>query len=189
MEMVIDPKKPHLGGDIKDGDPKTWCPKLWDTLIPPGSRVLDIGCGEGQALEYMRREIEWCYAIGIDGIPRSAPGILRHDYTTGPYYASHEYEPFDVIWSCEFLEHLEERFLPNVLETFKRGRRLLVTAAAPDQPGHHHVNCRAKEYWKGVFAAIGYHFNSDLTAESLDWAPGTWWEENGMIFDFQGEWR
>lgn len=153
----------HLGGYVVGGDEATYYPDLWQWLIAELSlrSMIDVGCGEGHALKTFRR-LE-CAVRGIDGIPQSDPDIFVHDYTTGPY------EPgwaFDLAWSCEFVEHVEEQYVPNFVATFQSARVVLLTHAAPGQGGHHHVNCRAADYWEGVMAAAGYWLDGELTDAS-----------------------
>lgn len=155
-------KHGHLGGYIYGGDPWTYCPTLWQFLIDDLAvkSVLDVGCGDGQAVKFFRDQ-RGVQAIGIDGVEQEPEWIFTHDFTTGPIgTAALDY---DLVWSCEFVEHVEERYLPNFVETFKRGKLVLMTHAFPGQGGWHHVNCREADYWVGVMAGAGYAFDPALT--------------------------
>jgi hypothetical protein len=138
--------------------------------------VIDVGCGEGHALKWFRDQ--GCTVLGIDGVDQDDPDIMRHDYTTGPLHngAKQELwkyvEPYgnppqlpqaDLVWCCEFVEHVEERFVPNFLSTFELSDLVLMTHAEPGQQGHHHVNTQTPMYWQGVMAAIGYELDPGLT--------------------------
>lgn len=163
MEMVI---QDHLGGYIVGGDPATQFPVLWQWMIEAHecTRILDVGCGDGTALRTMR-ELGATYVCGIDGVKQDAPNIIQHDYERGPltHFEGSEMG-FDMVWCCEFVEHVEERFVRNFLETFKASRRfVLMTHGEPGQPGHHHVNNQPAEYWKGALASIGFEFDEQLT--------------------------
>jgi SAM-dependent methyltransferase len=167
LEML---KIGHLGGYIIGGDPATQYPDLWLWLVQElGIRsVLDVGCGDGTSLNTMRKIIESehgsGFVIGIDGVGQVHDRIIRWDYCDGPLTAFENYGEFDLVWSCEFVEHVEERFMPNYLATFAASNHfLLMTHAEPGQPGHHHVNCRDVGYWIGALAAIGFRFDNDLT--------------------------
>jgi hypothetical protein len=47
----------------------------------------------------------------------------------------------------EVVEHVEEKYLENVLASLACGKLILITAATPGQGGHHHVNEQPLEYW------------------------------------------
>ncbi len=157
----------HLGGYVEGGDPNTTYPTLWRYLVRElgVSSVLDVGCGDGGALRwFVEQGVE---AVGIDGIPQDDERIICHDYTLGPMQGFdgivQPNPEYDLVWSAEFVEHVDERFVPNFLRDFQRARLVLMTHAIPGQNGWHHVNCRTSDYWQGVMAAIGYRLDDDLT--------------------------
>lgn len=160
--MATDPW--HLGGYWPGGDPYSWTPTLWAWLVAEHGveSVIDVGCGEGQALlEFQRLGAA---ALGVDGLDvADGPLIEVHDYTTGPFVPSRRY---DLAWSCEFVEHVEERYRANFIETFKAADLLLMTHGTPGQKGHHHVNCQWGHYWVELLAADGWRYDADLTAEA-----------------------
>ena len=53
----------------------------------------------------------------------------------------------DLVHCQEVVEHIEERYLDNLLESMCAGRFILMTNALPGQGGHHHVNEQPTEYW------------------------------------------
>lgn len=166
-DFYIEALRPHLGGYIRGGDPATYFPALWDWLVLARGvqSVVDVGCGEGCALDHFRGL--GCRVFGVDGIYQDDGDIEQHDYTTGPLPRI----PggfFDLAWSCEFVEHVEERFVPNFLDTFKAARMVLMTHAEPGQPGHHHVNCQPADYWIGAMAAVGLAFDAVLTHQARE---------------------
>lgn len=191
--MVVDTEKPHLGGYFPDGDPSSYCPELWSWLIAElrVSSVLDVGCGSGQALRYFLEH--GCTGLGIDGLPpRSDLPILAHDYTTGPWPPVSTAEvglyggqnaSFDLCWSCEFVEHVEERYLPNFLASFACADLVLMTHAVPGQLGHHHANCRIDEYWLGVMAAEGFRHDRELTLRTRELAGQGYYSWSGLAFE------
>jgi SAM-dependent methyltransferase len=170
-QYYIDTENPHLGGYIPGGDPATYYPRLWSWLVEERGveSVIDVGCGEGLAARYFADH--GCDVIGIDGVWQLSQNwhFYMHDYTEGPWptevYGS-QLEATDLVWSCEFVEHVEEQYVPNFLETFKLGKLVFMTHAAPDQPGHHHVNCQPSNYWQGVMAAVGYSLDWELTQKT-----------------------
>lgn len=126
-------------------------------------RMLDIGCGPGGMSEIAEKNgLSW---VGIDGdvdVIAGKNNTIVHDFRWPYIWETIDYEP-DLIWSVEFLEHIDEEYLHNVMKVISRAKYALVTAAPPGYPGHHHVNCRAQEYWIGVFSGYGLKFNSIMT--------------------------
>lgn len=148
VEMITDG---HLGGYIREGDPDTYYPAMWGWLVSEFEieSVLDVGCGDGIAMNVFREL--GCEVAGIDGMPQDDPAIIMHDYTSGPYVPEKMY---DLIWCCEFVEHVEEKYIANFLATFSMGRIIAMTSAQPGQAGWHHVNCQTPEYWARQLATI-----------------------------------
>lgn len=162
--MVVDG---HLGGYVPGGDPATFYPDLWEWLVngPEQVRsVLDVGAGDGVALDYFLSL--GCDVTGIDGIAQEHDLIVEHDYTTGPLVPG----DVDLVWSCEFVEHVEEQHVDNFLATFACGRLVLMTHAGIGQAGWHHVNCQRPQYWTEKLAGIGYEVDAELTVKCRDLA-------------------
>ena len=135
--------------------------------------MLDIGCGPGGMVELALKH--GIRAVGVDGDAsvirlnekyRDVPGILPlqvvHDYTLGPLPMDIG-EEFDLAWSVEFLEHVEERFQENYMESFCRAKVVAMTHALPGAPGYHHVNCQPEQYWIDVFGRYGFDYLADET--------------------------
>lgn len=184
--MYVDQERPHLGGYLKGGDTGSYYPELWTWLVEAcGIRsVVDIGCGEGHALAFFREL--GCHAIGVDGIAQEDVNIVEHDYTTGPWpervRGTRLDGATDLAWCCEFVEHVEERFVENFLETFLMARVLAMTHGLPGQGGHHHVNCQPPEYWIERVEAIGFKFEPELTAYAKGHTPNGYFDWSGLVF-------
>lgn len=176
--------KPHLGGYIHGGDDATYYPGLWRWLIDERgvSSVLDVGCGEGHSLRYFRdRGVR---ARGIDGVPQDDPDIVTHDYTEKSMAFVTGY---DLVWCCEVLEHVEEQYLRNLRTSLTAAPLALVTHAEPGQAGFHHVNCQTAEYWRGVFAGWGMHYDHQLTQQTrmmaaMNRSPWNHYVRSGLAF-------
>lgn len=199
----------HLGGYVSGGDDATWYPALWSWLIREQKiqSMLDVGCGEGHAMDFFWEN--GVGARGVDGVAQPDWRVYRHDYAMGAWGSAsdllrpkHEGGPyrwrgsptFDLVWSCEFVEHVEEQFMSNFLETFKLGRLVLITHAEPGQQGYHHVNCQPREYWIGAMAAIGYRLDPVLTdnCRTLSAANRSPWNHflrSGLAFRRDSPWR
>lgn len=158
----------HLGGAYPEGDANTIMPDVWGYLLVKHDikSVIDLGCGFGHAIRWFA-DHGLCTVAGIDGWSEAIDGNLvpgaavRHDFTTGPAPIA---RPFDLAWSAEFLEHVEERYLPHIMATMRLARLACVTHAEPGQAGHHHVNCQTTEYWVDRFAEYGFAHLPEETA-------------------------
>jgi SAM-dependent methyltransferase len=178
----------HLGGYIRGGDPATFYPDLWKWIVESeGIRsVLDVGCGEGIALDFFAEL--GCDVLGIEGMPQEHKAILRHDYTAGRCPMGETGVPgWGMVWSCEFVEHIEERYIDNFLIDFARAPLVLMTHAGPGQPGYHHVNCQGTEYWIGVMAANGFRYDDQLTRVTraladINTDPNNHYARSGLAF-------
>ncbi len=158
----------HLGGTALVGDPMTRVEDVWVKLIAKyGFRsVIDVGSGVGVNAKWFLDQGLDAYAV--EGFPDylyhsviPSDRMIAHDYTTGPYFPMRN---FDLGWSSEFVEHVEERFVPNFMATFKACRYVCITHATPGQGGYHHVNEQPTEYWVEKFLQSGFsHLEEDTT--------------------------
>jgi len=148
-------------------------PLMWAHLVRKhGIRsVLDVGCGKGDSA--LNFKSLGCDIKSIDGSQEAqttnllGEDFVLADYSVGPSPIQTE---FDLVWSCEFVEHVEERFMKNYLQDFRRGLFLAMTFAGPRQPGHHHVNCRPEEYWIRMMYSQGFDYLPEETAELREYA-------------------
>ncbi len=189
----------HLGGYISSkhpaarkqrmehGDNATWYPQLWQWIVEELGidSVVDIGCGEGHAAAYFKKL--GCEVIGVDGselavrdseIPDSH---VCHDFNRGPWIPE---QAFDMVWSCEFAEHVEGRYTHNFLATCSRASRYIFWCAAPPgAPGWHHVNCKPAKYWIEKFDRLGFALDQALTdkARQLIGRPAHF-QRQGLVF-------
>ena len=153
----------HLGGHCY----KTWTDAGALSFLRQRFGVqsmLDIGCGPGWMREIADElNISW---RGIDG-DQSVIGdrTLLHDFTSGAAQLDRSY---DLAWSVEFLEHVEEKYQENYLDAFARCELIACTAAPPGWKGHHHVTCRPREYWIGVFGRIGFTYDDRETMSMIN---------------------
>lgn len=180
----------HLGGYYADGDPRSWYPEIWDAAIEAFDvkRVVDVGCGPGKALDFFIERLGRDGAVGVDGVEQHHSNIIEHDYSTGPYRI-HKDEGVDLIWSCEFVEHVAEEYVPNFLATFRAARWVMMTHAVPGQPGWHHVNCRDDAYWVETMRVAGFTLERRLTqmtrllALATNPYPDNYYGHTGLVFE------
>lgn len=189
----------HLGGYVRgaqsmaptsygfeNGDPLTWTPTLWrwtTTELEVGS-VLDIGCGEGHSTRFFHEL--GCRVLGVDGsVQAKRDSVITehhvvHDFSTGPFPLDQE---FDLVWCCEFVEHVEERFRENFFDAFAHSSGyLIMTYGEPGQPGHHHVNCRPARFWIDEVESLGFRFDRQLTTRARSIAEPGHFQLRGLVF-------
>lgn len=158
---------PHLGGAYMDRpDPATWMPDIWERLIAEyGIRsAIDVGAGAGFTTRWLFDRLG--DAVGVEGDPsahavKQCDGLVQHDYASGPYRPA---RTFDLGWSAEFVEHVEEQYIPNWMATLARCKFVVITFATPGQGGHHHVTERDESFWIERFAAHGLEHVPEETA-------------------------
>lgn len=182
---------PHLGGSYREGDGNTWMPDVWGYLLVRYNvkSMIDIGCGWGHTMEWVNKML--VHAIGFDGDHSCISGnkcfgnAYLHDFTVGPPSPSHlpTNAIYDLAWSSEFLEHVEERYADNYFAVFRQCRYAVITHAEPGQHGHHHVNCQDDAYWVQRFAEAGFIHVPDETAllrKTDRWSAG--WGRRTLMF-------
>lgn len=182
---VKDNENPHLGGNVKGGDPKTWFPELWTWLVNTFKvkNVLDLGCGQGHSMDYFANVLG-CNVIGVDGLKVNTdlchqPAIFA-DLTKGPV---DNISGIDLVWCCEVVEHVNDQHLDNLMRSLTVGRVVAVTHAVPGQGGHHHVNEQPSEYWIDAFWEHGHKMLRTETQTSRLYAPPkSYWAKTGMLF-------
>lgn len=180
------PEEKHLGGNTMGGNYQTFYPRLWAWLVKrlEIKTVLDVGCGEGHAVEEFKRlGID---AAGLDGARRNVGLALgkelfvwRWDLTQHAYVVpDHD---VDLVWSCEVVGQIEAQYVDNVVKTLAHGKYLALTHQLPGQQGYHMVNCQPPEYWREKLKAAGMEFDEMLTLESKKYA-GYFWQATGAIY-------
>ena len=182
---MLNTSEHHLGGYMFGGDPLTFYPKLFTWIVKTFSvrSVLDVGCAEGHSAEYFKSL--GCDVLGVEGSPMAIrdskipENITQHDFCTGAHKTKKTYE---MVWSCEFVEHVEEKYMQNFLESFKSAEKyIFMTHATPGQVGHHHVNCKPKEYWIKVVSNLGFRFCPVITRMAKTRATGHF-KRTGLVF-------
>jgi SAM-dependent methyltransferase len=141
--------------------------------------VIDVGCGPGGMTEYINYNGVYCLGIDGDRSISAKEYILYHDYIKGKLELD---EQFDLAYSVEFLEHVEEKYIPNFFDTFTKAKYVFCTAAYPGQGGHHHVNEQYPEYWIDIFSKYDFKYESDVTNEIKKTTNDPCVTRNGLFF-------
>lgn len=145
--------------------------------------MLDIGCGPGgQTYEADKLGLD---AMGIDGdytLQRDKNALFTlHDFTKGKLFLTKSY---DFVWCCEFVEHVEEKYIENYLNLMINSNYIFMTYSEPGKPGHHHVNCKPKSFWINLMKKNGFIYDPLLTRTSKlkSTMKREFWIENGLVF-------
>ncbi len=159
----------HLGGQVRGNVDIALIEYINDTFADIES-IIDLGCGDGNAVTTYGKKFGYEY-YGFDGdwlrLPKTDEFIL-HDFSQGSVEFDPEDTSFDLAYSVEFLEHVDEEYQDNYMNLVARCKYAVVTAAPPGTPGRHHVNCRTQEYWVDVFAKYGFEFLPDITTTARE---------------------
>lgn len=169
----------HLGGCIQGGDEDTYDEKVWIYLIEKFGikSIIDVGCGEGWSTEFFKRK--GLKVLGVEGSQKVINGsphkelLIQHDYTKGKLKIK---QKFDAIWTCEFVEHVEQQYVENFLDTFEKVDYIFMTYSEPQWStgGYHHVNCRDQNYWNVKLASIGFKYLLEDSLAAREIAIARW---------------
>lgn len=168
----------HLGGHFGFTAMVT---KTFDFIVEKYNikSVLDIGCGPAGMVEYAN--FKGIYSVGVDGDPdlEDKPYVTKHDFTIGELTLD---KSFDLVYSTEFAEHVKEEYVKNFMPLFQKGNYVFISAAPPGQGGHHHVNCKNKEYWIKKFEEYGFEYLNDESSEIAKTSNDNVVKDNSMFF-------
>ena len=159
--------KKHLGGftdiDLHGISPATWAHAVTNWTV---QSVLDVGCGRGISTSWfathgLRTE---CVEGSHDAIEQSmVPDksiLTEHDFSRGPWWPG---KTFDMVWSVEFLEHVNLHNHFNYISTFRKAAIILVTSSR--WGGWHHVEVHKDDWWIRKYESYGFRYDEKLTKE------------------------
>ena len=188
LSHVLPVTEPHLGGTILEGDPYSFSPNAWNYALTRFgiSSVLDIGSGLGYAAQYFHSRGQ--KVIAIDGLQENCDSAIyptvKLDLTLGPINCR-----VDFVHCQEVVEHIEEKYVDNLLRSLACGKFILITHATPGQGGHHHVNEQPPEYWISQLKRFNCHYIEDDTARIRRFAEidnALYLARTGMLFANRG---
>jgi hypothetical protein len=117
-DEVVNSTFAHLGGNIAQGDPLTYCPSVWSYVIDRFGvqSVMDLGSGAGHVLLGFSRKVLDNSVEGLfDNVHKSLYPAAAHDLTTGPARSV-----VDLV-HCQRLLHVDAQYLDNVLKSLLAG--------------------------------------------------------------------
>lgn len=146
LSHIIDKSNSHVGGNISVGDPHSYSPAVWQYLIGRFAlrSVLDVGAGLGHAGMWFHRA--GIPTVGIDGLKFNCANAV-YPLVHADLSKTSVYCPVDLVLCVEMVEHLEEQYIDNLLDTLCNGKIIVMTNALPGQGGYHHVNEKPTQYW------------------------------------------
>jgi SAM-dependent methyltransferase len=160
------PEGAHLGGFSFGSEPGTWAPEVWTELlrIYNPKKVVDLGAGEGQIAEWFAEH--GCDVLAVEGAPEAVKACRIRGLRTEQVdltVRKPEVDDVDLVWCSEFVEHVEERHVAKILDTFAAAKVVALTHAIPGDFGYHHVNCKPSDYWIEKLAERGFRYREDLS--------------------------
>ncbi|MDO8805246.1 MAG: class I SAM-dependent methyltransferase [Elusimicrobiota bacterium] len=130
--------------------------------------VADLGCGCGVYSHLFK--LKGARVLAIDGVipppEHSFPVEIITRDLTAPFVNT--WGNFDLVLCLEVAEHIPEEFAGAFLKNITAfSDRLLISAAPPDQGGHHHVNEQPRRYWARKMAELGFAYNRRASGRVL----------------------
>jgi|TARA_B100001094_G_scaffold75440_1_gene71853 SAM-dependent methyltransferase len=171
-EVIIDNTQPHLGGNNVSLNRHTFAPEAWTYIIQKYNirSVLDVGSGYGHHSKWFAEQGLRSYAI--EGLQQNVDNAVyptrRVDLTEGSYTTQ-----VDMVNCIEVVEHVEEKYIDNLLTTLTCGKYIFMTHGIPGQRGHHHVNCQWQEYWIEHMESRGFNYAEEDSKEIRKLCTGT----------------
>lgn len=121
--------------------------------------VLDVGCGQGAWLSVWR-DLGVEAVTGIDGNYVDRTRLLFPEQSFKSHNLATEFNlerSFDLVQSLEVAEHLPASSASGFINSLVRHGDLILFSAAPKgQGGDNHLNEQSYDYWRALFARVGY---------------------------------
>jgi 2-polyprenyl-3-methyl-5-hydroxy-6-metoxy-1,4-benzoquinol methylase len=162
---------------------KPWADRLAQWIhhnIAPDS-VLDIGCGPGIYVDSLQEQGIAATGIDVDSRVYGKPHLKYQSLFDISTESAH------TVICMEVAEHIdsaqEDLVVEKVVSTVRN--TLIWTAAAIEQGGIGHVNCKNKQEWANKFTAAGLVRNHKKEAELITYATQGYtmgWFVNNLLY-------
>lgn len=128
-------KLEDLAWQIRPHLPFTSLNTVWRSLDKNGGSILDVGCGQGGPMNFIKRHWNF-YAVGVDIFEpwlkqcqelHIYHGLVLADVTRLPFKA----RSFDIVLAMEVLEHLEGEAGRELLKAIEKIARRQVIISTP----------------------------------------------------------
>jgi SAM-dependent methyltransferase len=159
--------------------------RLWPVMaLPAGAHVLDVGCGQGVALEEFKSR--GCDAIGITLNAVDAQECRRKGYDAREMdqsFLDFSDGSFDLIWCRHCIEHSVFPFftLSEFARTLKAGGWLYIEVPTSDTSCNHqkninHYSVLGKSMWAELIQRSGFRLFDIVDVQfTLDRGPDVYW--------------
>jgi len=135
-------------------------------LLPTGARVLDVGSGQGPALEWFEAHGFNAHGITTNRDDFTACAERKLDVSICEMHDLHNWmasHPFDCIWARHVLEHSVIPFfvLHEFARVLKPGGILYAEVPGPGTTSHHETNANhysvmGEDMWASLIARAGF---------------------------------
>jgi 2-polyprenyl-3-methyl-5-hydroxy-6-metoxy-1,4-benzoquinol methylase len=106
-----------------------WRMKIAARWIPPGSRVLDIGCHQGEFLHWMGETIT--SSVGFDPLYANKSNSFKHQFFAEHFQSGLTFanQSFDVVTILATIEHIHEKSMiaQEAARLLHPGGRVIIT--------------------------------------------------------------
>lgn len=158
---------------------------LYDFFQPKS--ILDIGAANGLHTKEFKKF--GCYTFGIEGTKHFGPFLKRNanDYLIQDIRESFDLgKIFDLVFSVEVLEHIEEKHTDIVLDNICKHGDILFITANPSCGGKGHYNPQPKQYWIKKFNEKGFRFCENETKKLSEMfkilTDAAWYRDHSGIY-------
>lgn len=143
--------------------------------------VYDFGCGTGEYLDKLTKEVSGITATGFEGSPN---GIIYNNIVEKDLSSKLNLEPVDLVISIEVGEHIPKEFEQNFIDNISNSskKHVIFSWAIEGQDGNGHINCQNNDYIISEMEKRGWNFDSSRTEEARKVMPQDIWIVNTLMF-------